>query len=159
LEKTWKKFEQNYPFTYIFIDDAFDRLYRNELRIGSIFKYFAYFTIVISLLGLFGLAAYITEQRTKEIGVRKVLGSSLAGIVVLLSKEFVKWTIYANLIAWPAAYLLMGRWLQDFAYRTSIKPTLFLITGFLSLGITLFTVAIKATWASRANPADSLKYE
>lgn len=115
--------------------------------------------ILISALGLFGLAFFITEQRTKEIGIRKVLGASATGLMLMLSKQFAKWVILANLIAWPIAYYFMNRWLQNFAYRIQIDIITFLLSGILVLVITLITVSYQSLKVSLANPVDTLRYE
>jgi putative ABC transport system permease protein len=115
--------------------------------------------IFISCLGLFGLAFYLTEQRTKEIGIRKVLGASVPKIVTMLSKEFTKWVLIANIIAWPVAYYFMDKWLQNFAYRTGLKIGTFLLSGTLAFMIALLTVSYQTIKAASANPVDSLRYE
>ena len=120
---------------------------------------FTLFAIIISCLGLFGLASFLTEQRTNEIGIRKVLGASESGIVYLLSKQFTKWVLIANIFAWPAAYFVMNQWLRSFAYRINIGIWVFLLSGMLAAGIALFTVSFQALKAARANPIDSLRYE
>jgi putative ABC transport system permease protein len=147
------------PFEYAFLDDSFDAQYRAEERLSGIFSYFSVLAIFIACLGLFGLASFTAEQRTKEIGIRKVLGASVPGIVVLLSKEFTKWVLVANAIAWPAAYFLMNRWLQGFAYRMNINFLTFVFAGVISLAIALGTVSYQALKAATSNPADSLRYE
>jgi putative ABC transport system permease protein len=159
LKEKWKKFVPDAPFNYSFIDDNFDRLYESEQRIGRIIGYFTFLAIFVASLGLFGLASFITEQRTKEIGIRKVFGASVPVIVALLSKEIVKLTIIAIIIALPVAYYAMNRWLQDFAYRINIGFGTFILTGLFTLAIALFTVIFHAVKAARANPVDSLRYE
>lgn len=120
---------------------------------------FSILAVFIASLGLFGLALFTAEQRTKEIGVRKVLGANNSTIFVLLSKEFVKWVLISNIIAWPATYYLMNRWLQDFAYRVSIGWKPFVLSAILALCIALLTVSYQSLKAARANPVDSLRYE
>lgn len=159
MEGVWKKFDSHYPFFYQFFDDDFDSLYRSERRIGTIFGYFAGLAIFISCLGLFGLAAFMAERRTKEIGVRRVLGASSMEIIVLLSKEFTKWVLVSNAIAWPVAYFIMKKWLENFAYRTEIGAGIFLASAGLALGIALLTVSVQSVKAAAANPVDSLRYE
>jgi putative ABC transport system permease protein len=149
----------NYPFSYYFIDENFDQLYRSEEKLGRIFSYFAFLSVLIGCLGLFGLASYSAERRTKEIGIRKVLGASASGITVLLSKEFTKWVLLANVIAWPAAYLIMSRWLQSFAYRSGIGVGTFLLAGGIAWVIAFLTVSYQAIKASIADPISALKYE
>ena len=120
---------------------------------------FTFLAIFIACLGLFGLASYIAELRTKEIGVRKVLGASISGIVFSLSKEFLKWIIYANLVAWPIAYYFINKWLQSFAYKINISLWMFALAGGIALVIAFVTVSFQAIKAATANPVDSLRYE
>jgi putative ABC transport system permease protein len=126
---------------------------------GQIFTSFTLMAIFISCLGLFGLASFTADQRTKEIGIRKVLGASVSNVVVLLSRDFTKWVILANVVAWPVAYLVMNKWLQNFAYRISLGVWMFILSGVIALIIALLTVSTKALKAAVANPADSLRYE
>jgi putative ABC transport system permease protein len=116
-------------------------------------------TVFVACLGLFGLASFTAEQRTKEIGIRKVLGASVSGLVLLLSKEFMALVALANLIAWPIAYYAMNRWLQGFAYRIELGPGVFILGGVLALVIALLTVSAQAIRAARANPVEALRYE
>ncbi len=120
---------------------------------------FTLFAIIISCLGLFGLASFLTEQRTREIGIRKVLGASESSIVFLLSKQFTKWVLIANIFAWPAGYFIMNEWLKSFAYRINISIWGFVLSGMLAVGIALVTVSYQAIRAAWANPVDSLRYE
>ena len=120
---------------------------------------FAGLAILIASLGLLGLAAFITEQRTKEIGIRKVLGSSVRGVIFLLTKEFSRSVLIANIIAWPVTYFAMNKWLSGFAYRTSVRIDLLLLSGFFALIIAVITVSLQTMKAARANPVDSLNYE
>lgn len=159
IEEVYKRFNPELPFEYRFLEDDFDLLYRSEQRVGSIIRYFAALTILISCLGLFGLASFTAEQRTKEIGIRKILGSSVRGIVLLLSLEFVRWVAIANLIAWPLAWLISKGWLKNFAYQTGIGWNIFFLTGLLTVMIALVTVSYQAVRAARTNPVDSLRYE
>jgi putative ABC transport system permease protein len=159
MEKVWGEFASGYPFSSRFMDEAIDDLYRSEQRIGTIFRYFAILAIFISCLGLFGLASFMAEQRTKEIGIRKVLGATVSNILVLLSKEFAKWVLVANVIAWPVAYYMMNKWLQGYAYRIKIAVWSFVLAAALALAIALFTVSYQAIRAATANPADALRYE
>ncbi len=147
-------------FEFFFADENFDSLYRNEVRVGRIITAFAVMAVFVACLGLFGLASFAAEQRTKEIGVRKVLGASEAGLAALLSKEFLKWVLLANAIALPAAYLIMGRlWLANFAYRSYPGILLFASVAGFSLVIALLTVSWQAIRAAVANPVESLRYE
>ncbi len=159
IENAWKKFAPGYPFNYRFLDEALDRLYRSEQRIGTLFRYFSILAILISCLGLLGLASFMAEQRTKEIGIRKVLGATASNIVTLLSKEFTKWVIVANIIAWPIAYFSLNKWLQSYAYKTNVALWSFVLSGALALLIALATVSYQSIKAALANPADSLRYE
>jgi putative ABC transport system permease protein len=159
MENVWGKFAPGYPFNYRFMDEAIDNLYRSEQQIGTLFRYFSILAILISCLGLFGLASFMAEQRTKEIGIRKVLGATVSNVLLLLSKEFVKWVLFANIIAWPVAYYVMNRWLQGYAYRINIAVWSFIFAAVLALAIALFTVSYQATRAATANPADALRYE
>jgi putative ABC transport system permease protein len=159
MEKTWNKFETHYPFEYEFLDEDFDSLYRSEMRISTIFNYATILAIFISCLGLLGLAAFVSEQRTKEIGIRKVLGASVAGIVQLLSREFAVLVAISNVIAWPIAYYATTLWLQEFAYRTTVGWALFAASGALALIIALMTISFQAVKSALANPVNSLRYE
>ncbi len=159
IEKTWKKFSPAYPIDYSFFDDIFDRAYRSEQRLGVMFRVFSLLAVVIACLGLFGLAAFTAEQRTKEIGVRKVLGASQKSIFMLLSKEFTKWVLIANFFAWPIAYLSMSKWLQGFAYRAPLAPWIFVLATALTLAVALGTVTTQTIKVASTNPADVLRYE
>ena len=159
LEAVWKSFSPAYPFSYSFLDEDLSRIYAFEARITRIIGTFSFIAIFIACLGLFGLAAYTAEQRTKEIGVRKVLGAKVSDIVLLLSKEFVKLVLLAGVIAAPLAYWLMGRWLEVFAYRIEPGPAVFLIAGALALLIALLTISYQAIRAALAHPVESLRYE
>ncbi|MCE2433127.1 MAG: ABC transporter permease [Candidatus Latescibacteria bacterium] len=159
LKRRWKEFNPNRPFEFFFLDDRFDQLYRAEERQAHIIGIFALIAISIACLGLFSLAAFSTEQRTKEVGVRKVLGASGIDIVVLLSKEFTKLVIYANLLAYPIAYYIAEVWLQGFPYRIHLGVSPFLVGGLLTLTIAFVTVAYHAFKAATANPVEALRYE
>jgi putative ABC transport system permease protein len=159
LEGKWKSFVSSEPFDYNFLDAEFDAQYRSEQRLGRIFSIFAGLSIFIACLGLFGLSAFMAERRTKEIGVRKVLGASVQNVVVLLSKDFLRLTIIAAIIAFPVAWYFMNKWLQDFAYRININWTIFLLAGLSTLFIALVTISFQAIGAAMANPAKSLRTE
>jgi len=159
IEEEWKKFVPDKPFEYFFLDDDFNKLYQSEQKTGEIFTSFSILAIFIACLGLFGLAAFTAERKTKEIGIRKVMGASIPGIIILLSKEFTKWVLFANIIAWPVAYYFMNNWLKDFAYRININFWIFIASGTIALLIALITVSIHAIRAATANPAKSLRYE
>lgn len=147
------------PFVYSFLDDDFNRLYVAEQRTGKIFISFAVLAVLIASLGVFGLITYAAEQRTREIGIRKVLGASVTGIVTLLSKDFLKLVLLAIVIATPLAWFMMNRWLQDFAYRVQISWTVFVSAAFIAILITMLTVSYRAIRAAVANPVNSLKAE
>lgn len=150
---------QGQPFRYAFLDDNFNRLYQSEERTGKIFISFAVLAIVIASLGVFGLITYAAEQRTKEIGIRKVLGASVSGIVAMLSVDFLKLILFAAVIAAPLAWLLMNKWLQNFAYRININWTVFAGSIMLTAVITMLTISFKAIKAAMANPVKSLRSE
>jgi putative ABC transport system permease protein len=158
-ESQWKSMFFSNPFESFFLDTDFDRQYRADEQVGRIFGIFTLLGLFIACLGLLGLASFTAESRTKEIGIRKVLGASVSGIVLMLSKEFTKWVLLANCIAWPAAYYFLDRWLNNFAYRTSIDIATFLLSGLLVLIIALLTVSVQSFKVALANPADSLRYE
>jgi putative ABC transport system permease protein len=159
METKWKAFDPNSSFEYSFLDEDFSRLYRAEERMESIFSAFTLLTLFIACLGLFGLVSFMVEQRTREIGIRKVLGASVSGLVLLFSKEFALLILAANIIAWPLAFFSMNRWLQDFAYRIDIGWQIFALAGALALFIALLTVSYQAIRAAIANPVESLRYE
>ena len=158
-ESTWKQLNPAYPFEYRFLDESFDRLYQAEQRTGELFNYFAFVAIFISCLGLFGLSAYTAELRTKEIGVRKVMGASVGSILALFTKDFILLVLIALVIAVPVSYYLMHAWLGEFVYRTEISVMVFLIAAVFSLAVTLLTVGYQSVQAARANPVDSLRSE
>lgn len=158
-KEEWKKYNADFSFNYNFLDDQFKSLYENEQRTGLLFNIFAGIAIFISCLGLLGLAAYTAQVRTKEIGVRKVLGASVAGIIKLLAKDFVKLVIIAILIATPIAWYLMNAWLRDFAYKINISWIVFVIGGLAAVIIALITISFQSIKAAMANPVDSLRSE
>ena len=159
VEEAWRKVAPQFPFESQFLDDAFDSMYRAEQRMGKLFNAFTSLAIFISCLGLLGLASFMAEQRTKEIGIRKVLGASAGNIVLLLSREFLLLVGIANVVAWPAAYYFMRQWLGNYAYYAGINLVIFAISGFLALVIALLTVSYQSLKAASANPVDSLRYE
>lgn len=159
IERKMKQFDPIRPFDYLFLDDSFDAQYRSEEQLSKIFSYFAFLAIFIACLGLLGLASHAAEQRTKEIGIRKVLGASVSDIMILLSREFTKWILIANIIAWPIAYYSLNKWLQGFAYRMNITLTAFFLSGLISLGIALITILLQTGRAASADPVRSLRYE
>jgi putative ABC transport system permease protein len=159
IESTWQQFAQNQAFEYEFFDDHFARVYLAEERTVQILFSFSILAIIIASLGLFGLAAFIAEQRTKEIGIRKVMGATVSGIIVLLVKQFTKWIIIANAIAWPVAYFVMKRWLQNFVYQAPVTIWIFLGSAVVALVIAFVTVSYQSIRAALANPVNSLRYE
>jgi len=159
IKEVYTKFNPEFPFTYRFLDDDYDQLYHSEEQAGAILRNFAVLAVLISCLGLFGLASFLAEQRTKEIGIRKVLGSSVHGIIMLLSKQFLKWVAVANIIALPIAWYVSYAWLRNYPYRTGTGVWVFILTACMTLVIALMTVSYQSIKAARANPVDSLKYE
>ena len=158
LQEMWKASTPHIPFSYSFLDDDVDRLYRADETLARLIILFAFLAVLTACLGLFGLAALTTQQRTKEIVIRKVLGASIGQVLLLLSKEYTFLVLIANLIAWPVAYSLMSWWLQTFAYHTEISPALFPVTGLLALVIAWLTVSIQIIKSATANPVNSLRY-
>jgi putative ABC transport system permease protein len=159
VKSQWKALWPNHPFEHFFLDTDFDSQYRADEQIGNVFGIFTFLGLFIACLGLLGLASFTAESRTKEIGIRKVLGASVGGIVLMLSKQFTKWVLLANSIAWPVAYYFMDRWLKNFAYRINIDIGMFVLSGILVLLIALMTIGFQSVKAATANPVDSLRYE
>jgi putative ABC transport system permease protein len=160
IESTFNNFSPpKRPFEYFFFDDYFANLYRTEENFGKTMGCFTLLAVILSSLGLFGLAYFSTEQRTKEIGIRKVMGASIPRIISMLSAEFIKWALIANLIAVPAAYLVMSQWLQNFAYKINIGWSVFVLSGALAIVLSLLTVSTQTIRAALKNPADTLRYE
>jgi putative ABC transport system permease protein len=159
IESEWKSFAPSTPFEYTFLDESIELEYRSAERLGQLFLVFAALTILIACFGLFGLASFATQQRTKEIGIRKVLGASESEVVGLLSRDFVLLVMLANVIASPGAWYIMHLWLQDFAYRIDISVVPFIVAGGIAFIIALLTVSSQAIRAAIANPVDALKYE
>ncbi|MES1224802.1 MAG: FtsX-like permease family protein, partial [Bacteroidota bacterium] len=159
LEKLSKEMNPKFPFTYQFSDEQFNKIYKSESVIDKLSTYFAVLAIFISCLGLLGLAMFTAEQRTKEIGIRKVLGASVSGVFALLSKEFLQLVFIAFIIAAPLAWWAVSKWLQDYTYRTDISWWVFAIAGIAALFIALLTVSFQAIKAAVANPVKSLRTE
>ena len=159
VESKFHAAKQGLPFSYTFMDNDFDKLYHAEQQTGRIFITFAIFAILIACLGLFGLVTYAAEQRTKEIGIRKVLGASVSNIVGLISKDFTMLVGIAAFIAFPVAWWAMYNWLDTFAYRTEISGWIFLLAGAVAFAIALLTVSIQTMRAALANPVKSLRSE
>jgi putative ABC transport system permease protein len=159
LERTLKPYWSEIPFQYSFLDEDFAKLYENEKRSGQLFGIFSLLAVMISCLGLFALASYTAEQKTKEIGVRKVLGSSVVKVVVSLSWRFAVWVIAAAGIALPIAWCVMNGWLQNFAYRIKIGVDIFLLSSGMVLLVAMAAISYRLFRAASANPVDSLRYE
>ncbi|MDZ4331084.1 MAG: FtsX-like permease family protein, partial [Flavobacterium sp.] len=159
VEEKWKTLAPGMPFRYRFMSDSFDEMYRSEQRAGTVAMVFATLAILIACLGLFGLVTYMAEQRNKEIGIRKVLGASVSNVVTLLSKDFLVLVLIAAVLAFPLAWWVMHKWLQDFEYRININVWFFVIAGVSALLIALITVSFQAIKAAIANPVKSLRTE
>jgi putative ABC transport system permease protein len=159
VENQMETFFAGYPFEFRFFDDIFDQAYRAEQKLGDLFIICALMAIFIACLGLFGLVAFTAEQRTKEIGIRKVVGASVSSIIHLLSTQLLRWVLLANVIAWPIAYLAMHKWLQNFAFRAKIGIEIFVVSAFITLFIALLTVSYQSIKSATRNPIDSLRYE
>ncbi len=159
VEEKFNEFSPDYPFRYSFFDEYIDGMYNSERKLGESFIIFTMIAVFIACLGLFGLTAFTTEQKTKEIGIRKVLGASVSGVVLLLSKELSKRMLIANLIAWPIAWFFSYRWLQNFAYRTNISIWTFIASAAAVFIAAMLTVSVQSIKAAIANPVDSLRYE
>ena len=159
LRQRWEEWRPNFPFQYSFIGERLDGLYQSEEKLGKVFSGFSLLAVVIACLGLYGLASFSAEKRTKEIGVRKVLGASVPGLVMMMSRDFTKWVLAANLIAWPVAYFAMRQWLQGFAYRISPDFGQFLLAAAAALLIAWLTISFQAIKAALGNPVDALRSE
>ena len=157
IEETWRNVDAGFPLEYTFLDDDFDRLYQDDRRLGEVFAIFAVLGAFVACLGLLGLASFSIQQRTREIGIRKVLGSSISSIIVLLSKDFMKYVLLGNLIAWPLAYFVMTRWLQNYAYATDLNLEWFLWGGIVALIVAWLTIGAHAISASLRNPVNVLR--
>ena len=159
IEKEFKQFAPGMLFDYRFLDDDYQALYSSEKRAGVLSRVFAALAIIISCLGLFGLAAFTAQRRQKEIGIRKVIGASASRVALLLSSEFIKLVVIAMLVAFPLVWWVMNNWLNDFAYRVAIRADIFLITAMSALLITIITIGFQAVKAAIANPVKSLRTE
>jgi ABC-type antimicrobial peptide transport system permease subunit len=159
LEEKYKRFNPGFPFTYNFLDETINNFYKTEQRISTVAGYFTFVTICIACLGLLGLASYMVVRRTMEVAVRKVFGASMPAIAWLLLKEFIKCVVAALIIAYPVAWYIMNRWLQNFTYRIDVDWWVFLLAGVLAMLIALFTVGFHTIKAARTNPIDNLRYE
>jgi putative ABC transport system permease protein len=159
MKKRWDSYNTDEPFTYNFLDDLYNKTYSTEQKTGTILNIFSVLIIFVACLGLFGLVTYTAEQRTKEIGIRKVLGASVAQVTKMLSKEFLKLVLIASVIAFPVAWWAMNKWLQSFAYRINISWWVFFVAAFAALFIALITVSFQAIKAATVNPVKSLRTE
>jgi putative ABC transport system permease protein len=159
IEDTWKSFFPSEPFDYYFVDEKINTSYQAEQRMGKIFEAFSFLAIFIACLGLYGLTAFTIEQKYKDIGIHKVLGASISNIIILVSKNYLWWVVFSNLIAWPITYFAMNKWLQYFAYRINLAIWPFLLAGSIAMLIAFITVSWQAIRAAIANPVESLRYE
>jgi putative ABC transport system permease protein len=159
IKNVWNKYVPDHPFYYDFVDDELNEFYEKERQLRQIFTYVSCLAVFIACLGLVGLSSFLAEQKTKEIGIRKVLGGTVSSVVILLSKEFIKWMLVANVISWPIAYFIMTRWLQSYAFRMNLGPGIFFITGGTALVIAMLTVSYQAIKAATSNPVNALRYE
>jgi putative ABC transport system permease protein len=159
INQSWHKIFSNEHFEYGFLNDRLVQLYEREQKMNNIFLLFSFLSILIACMGLLGLATFMTEDRTKEIGIRKVLGASELNIIQILSNEFLKWVLIANIVAWPIAWFAMNRWLQNFAYKIELELWMFVFAGCLALIIAIVTVSVQAIRAAIVNPVESLRYE
>ena len=157
IEEVWRDVDPRFPLDYTFLDEDYDALYRTDRQLGEIFAVFAFLAIFVACLGLLGLASFSIQQRTREIGIRKVVGSSVSGIVILLSKDFMKYVLLANMIAWPLAYFVMSNWLQNYAYAAEIRFEWFITGGVIAMAIAWLTIGAHAVAASRRNPVNALR--
>ena len=159
IQRKWKSLVPHRPLDYHFLDEDYNALYSADIRLGKVLSIFTAIAVVLACLGLFGLSAYSIQQRTKEIGIRKVLGASVPGIVMLLSKEFILLVILSLLVAFPLAWWVMNKWLQDFAYRTDVSWWIFAIAGIVAILIAFITVSVRSITTALSNPVDSLRSE
>ncbi len=159
VENTWNEFSTEWPFEFFFLDKDLEQSYNNDTRLGVLINYFAIIAIFIACMGLFGLATYAAERRVKEVGIRKVLGASVSSIVKLLSSDFTRLVLIANIIAWPTAYYAMNYWLREFAFRITMRFEVFIVASLLTFLLALVTVGFHALKAALSNPVETLKYE
>ena len=159
VKKKWNELQLGSLFTYFFLDEDFNRHYRSEERLGQLYATITILAIFLSCLGLAGLSSFTAEQRTKEIGIRKILGASVPNILVLLIGEFTKWVVTASVLAWPLGYLIIQNWLQGFAYRSTLSVWVFAVPAAIAFLVAGLTVGYQCIKAAVANPADSLRYE
>jgi len=159
IGKLYRAYNPIFPFSFTFLDENYQAMYVSEQRVAALSRFFAGLTIIISCLGLFGLAAFTAEKRKKEIGIRKVIGASVANVVMLLSKDFLRLVLLAVVIAFPLAWWALNQWLNGFAYRIHLNAAVFITAGVSIIAITLLTIGIQSVKAAVANPAESLRTE
>jgi hypothetical protein len=159
LNETWQEIIPEYPLDYTFLSDEVDSMYRTETRMGNLFRIFTILALIIASLGLFGLSSYVTEQRTREIGLRKIMGSSVPEILVLLTREFVILVLIAAAIGFPISWLYLSDWLEEFPYRIGIDAVVFVIVGLAAVAVALVTVSYQSYRAARTNPAETIRAE
>lgn len=159
IRQTWEKYDPAYPFEYEYLEDKFNRQYRSEASLSRVLLYLSILAITIASMGLLGLTAFLVQQRTKEIGMRKVLGASFMDIISILIREFTKWIILANLLAWPIAFIILRQWLIEYAYYIDLRITTFLLAGLIVVAIALTTIFLQASRIAYSNPTENLRYE
>ena len=159
IEDTTRTLTPDYPYELKFLEADVEKLYRSEVQSSKLISSFAFLAVFISCLGLLGLSTLVTQQRIKEIGIRKVMGSSISQIVGLLTNQFIKWVLIANVIAWPVSYYFMNAWLQNFPYKITLSIWYFLFAGFIALLIAFATISFNTIRAANRNPIESLRYE
>jgi putative ABC transport system permease protein len=159
IQDKWQRTFPGEQFEFGFLDNRVDQLYEREQKMQKIFVIFSSLSILVACLGLLGLVSFTSEIRTKEIGIRKVLGASTGSVIVLLSKEFIKWIFLANIVAWPLAWFMMNKWLQNFAYRVNIGWIVFVLAAVVTVFIAIFTFIFQTIKTASANPVNSLRYE
>jgi putative ABC transport system permease protein len=159
IKSTWANINPGAPFDYSFIDNRLNNLYEREANIQKLLIVFAAISILIACLGLFGLSSHTANERRKEIGIRRVLGASISGIISMLSSEYTKWILLSNIIAWPLAWYMMDKWLMNFTYRIDIGWQVFILSGLIALLIAQLTVITQTVRVAVSNPIDAIKYE
>jgi putative ABC transport system permease protein len=159
IQEKWESTFSGEEFEFSFLDNRINQLYASEKKMQNIFVIFSFLSILVACLGLLGLVSFTAELKTKEIGIRKVLGASTGNVILLMSKEFIKWIVLANIVAWPLAWFLMNKWLQNFAYRANLGLFIFLLAGFVTMLIAIFTFTFQTVKMACANPVNSLRYE
>ena len=159
MKETWYSVFPSKEFSYRYLKDTYDNLYKSEEKTGTLLMIFTTLALLVSWLGILGLASFMANKRIKEIGIRKVLGASTSSITILLSKQFSKWVIISNIFAWPLGYLLINKWMENFAYQTNINFGIFLLAAGLALIISLLTISVQTIKIAVANPLKALRYE